>query len=504
MMHLLHNVFRVAKAMLLAGILGMSLVACGGDSTSDSSPSPSVAGNDRDGDGVADGNDNCVDVANEDQADADGDGVGDACDDSDGDGVNDDADNCPDVANEDQADADGDGTGDACDTGNGNGLTFTKFQSASFVIGQPDLNTGEPDQGGAGSDANTLDGPMSGIAYHQTGDVMFVADAGNSRVLGYAGIPETSNTNADFVLGQPDFTSDQGRSASIESMISPEWVTTMGDRLMVTDTDLNRVTVYGGVPAAGNVDPVLVIGQPSFDTHTGGAGEGEPYNSCDQDSLLHPHAHLLTPDGKVIVADAAQNRVLVWNQMPTENGAPADIVLGQNNFNTCTFSGEGNFRHPAALWSDGERLVVVDSEKHRVLIWNAFPSSIADVPDVILGQSSLTNNTANDDDQDGTSDGAPTARTLNYPRDVLVHDGKLYIADMDNHRVLIWNEIPSTSFTPADNVLGQPDFVSHAANAGEGQANERGFQRPVGIEIVGNQLFVTEWENSRVVVFQGQ
>lgn len=41
---------------------------------------------DDDGDGVMNGDDNCVDVANEDQADADGDGIGDACDFPEGEG----------------------------------------------------------------------------------------------------------------------------------------------------------------------------------------------------------------------------------------------------------------------------------------------------------------------------------------------------------------------------------------------------------------------------------
>ena len=51
---------------------------------------------DSDGDGVSDEDDNCLEVANPDQANADGDGEGDACDvDDDGDDVNDDADNCP-------------------------------------------------------------------------------------------------------------------------------------------------------------------------------------------------------------------------------------------------------------------------------------------------------------------------------------------------------------------------------------------------------------------------
>jgi hypothetical protein len=105
---------------------------------------------DTDLDGVPDGQDNCPDDANADQADADGDGIGDACDDdsdndgvpddedicpgeddnldtdgdtipdcldddADGDGVDDGVDNCPAASNASQSDLDGDGIGDACD-----------------------------------------------------------------------------------------------------------------------------------------------------------------------------------------------------------------------------------------------------------------------------------------------------------------------------------------------------------------------------------------------------
>ncbi|HUR40810.1 MAG TPA: thrombospondin type 3 repeat-containing protein, partial [Verrucomicrobiae bacterium] len=94
---------------------------------------------DSDNDGVADASDNCLMVANPDQANLDGDANGDACDadidgdgvangddafprdpgestDTDGDGVGDNTDNCLNVANPGQADTDGDGMGDACDT----------------------------------------------------------------------------------------------------------------------------------------------------------------------------------------------------------------------------------------------------------------------------------------------------------------------------------------------------------------------------------------------------
>ena len=58
---------------------------------------------DVDDDGVPDGQDNCVNEPNSDQADGDGDGRGDLCD------------NCPGAANPDQANCDGDTLGDACD-----------------------------------------------------------------------------------------------------------------------------------------------------------------------------------------------------------------------------------------------------------------------------------------------------------------------------------------------------------------------------------------------------
>ncbi|MCA9527652.1 MAG: terpene cyclase/mutase family protein, partial [Myxococcales bacterium] len=56
-----------------------------------------------DQDDICQGDDNCPDIPNPDQADRDDDGVGDVCD------------NCPNLANPLQEDVDGDGIGDACD-----------------------------------------------------------------------------------------------------------------------------------------------------------------------------------------------------------------------------------------------------------------------------------------------------------------------------------------------------------------------------------------------------
>jgi hypothetical protein len=62
-----------------------------------------MTASDFDADGIADDHDNCMCVANADQADADGDGRGDACD------------NCASLPNSGQSDSDADGQGDLCD-----------------------------------------------------------------------------------------------------------------------------------------------------------------------------------------------------------------------------------------------------------------------------------------------------------------------------------------------------------------------------------------------------
>jgi len=88
----------------IAGICGGEAVTVdapqgGGSGTTDALPMVE----DTDQDGIANGIDNCPNVANADQANEDGDKFGDACD------------PCPIEANDAPTDSDGDGVGDACD-----------------------------------------------------------------------------------------------------------------------------------------------------------------------------------------------------------------------------------------------------------------------------------------------------------------------------------------------------------------------------------------------------
>jgi hypothetical protein len=64
---------------------------------------------------------------------------------------------------------------------------------------------------------------------------------------------------------------------------------------------------------------------------------------------------------KLIVADAWNHRVLIWNEFPTQNGQPADVVIGQpgmqNNLPNVegvgTVASAKNLYWPYGVWSDG-------------------------------------------------------------------------------------------------------------------------------------------------------
>lgn len=145
---------------------------------------------------------------------------------------------------------------------------------------------------------------------------------------------------------------------------------------------------------------------------------------------------------------------------------------------------KGNpFLAPRGVWSVGEKLIVSDTGQNRVFIWNNFPETEFEAPDVILGQTELLHT--------GRNAGKETsASTLQYPSGIW-SDGKiLIIADAWNHRVLIWNEFPTNHGQEADAVIGQPDFESNLTNhKGLGQIPEENtLNWPYGVFSDGNSF----------------
>ena len=146
---------------------------------------------------------------------------------------------------------------------------------------------------------------------------------------------------------------------------------------------------------------------------------------------------------------------------------------------------------PRGVFLGEDHLVVADSGNHRVLIWHTLPDSDEQPADVVLGQ------------PDGHTEGPAAGgrgpeRGMHLPTGVLVHDGRLVVADAWHHRILLWDKLPEADDTPPDLVLGQPDASSVAENRG-GQCSASSFYWPFGIAVVGSGFWVADTGNRRVL-----
>jgi len=141
-------------------------------------------------------------------------------------------------------------------------------------------------------------------------------------------------------------------------------------------------------------------------------------------------------------------------------------------------------------------LVVADTGNHRVMIWNEVPEWDEQPCDVVLGQP--------DAFSEGPAAGRGDTKTgLNLPTGVLMHDGRLIVADAWHHRVLIYDRLPEAPGALPDLILGQPDGFSRDENRG-GPAGPASFRWPHSIAGAGTsgadtELYIADAGNHRVL-----
>jgi len=131
--------------------------------------------------------------------------------------------------------------------------------TATNVLGQTDFETVTFPQTVS---QKTVNRPL-GVAYN--GRLMAVADTDNNRVLIWKSLPASNSTPADYVVGQPDFTTAKAtRGLTVKTLRGPQgvWLDD-SDGLWVADTQNNRVLYYG-VVSQNQPDAKLVLGQSSF------------------------------------------------------------------------------------------------------------------------------------------------------------------------------------------------------------------------------------------------
>ncbi len=426
---------------------------------------------------------------------------------------------------------------------------YQNFQAARGVIGQPIF------AGGVITISQSTTGAVQGVA--ATSNRVFVADGNilsilpeNNRVLIFDStqIPSPTadltglqppggvnrcplcNFSAINVLGQPDYvTPNPGAgiappvvSPTQSNMYAPTAVASDGTILVVADTNYNRVLIYTSIPTTIDASPNVILGQTSFTAL-------QSANILNASSLRGPQG-VWIHNGKLYVADTGNSRVLIWNSIPTTNNQAADVVLGEPNFttrynpaaNVSLVAAANTMFSPTSVTTDGTHLFVADAGFNRVLIWNSIPTTNQQAADVEIGQPSMTTTAPNNSTGFCASNGTDTTtntptypfeceKTLSTPRFALADNlGRLYIADGGNDRVLIYKAIPTSNGAGADNVLGQPDFVSNVVSdqaylitstvvSNNSSANT--MRSPSSLAWDGTNLYVTDPYDLRVLYF---
>ncbi len=359
-------------------------------------------------------------------------------------------------------------------------------KGAYLVIGQGEFTTIMSNRGADDPGDNTLSAPQDVCKY---GDMLFVSDRGNHRVLVWDRFPEESGESASVVLGQEDFgdcLENRGFSTTLDEMTSglgdedldgftiskaeedtvsmPAGLCVIGGKLYVADSGNHRVLRWDGLPSEDGEVPGLVMGQDNLEEN-----EANRRGLVGSGSLFYPMGVRSGDDQHVFVADKDNHRVLIWKKVPFSDGWNADLSLGQSGMderepNRGDFENvqAGTLSFPTGVFYDAEeeRVFVVDQGNNRVLIWNSLPRETGQLPDVVIGQKDFVSRDAN------AGKGAKRAcpEGVYFPTDVVCGHTGLFVSDTGNNRVLYWKEVPTENGQPADLVFGQSGFADNKHN----------------------------------------
>ncbi|RRR70559.1 MAG: hypothetical protein EI684_13180 [Candidatus Viridilinea halotolerans] len=348
---------------------------------------------------------------------------------------------------------------------------------------------------------NVMDLPIEVADVSQTGALTLTLTSPNGHVSPPATLqiyaPAAGDTNADRVLGQVGLSNNEGsfRPTAANTLYMPEGVALdeRSGRIFVADTMDARVVSWPSLATFEDGAPAdLVIGQPDF-VHNDWCVLHE--DDCrDGARSLGPFAGLtLDQAGNLYVADTENSRVLIY-RAPLTSGMAASVVIGQPNFTSgAPALGATTLYAPFDVALDqAGNLYVADTYNNRVLFYPA-PLTSGMAATRVFGQPDFTSSVPNN--------GGVSAATLNFPTGIALDAaGNLYVADQENHRVLVYTN-PLTGDTSADHVFGQRgSFTTNEANRGGLSAESLRWPSDMTTDRAGN-LYISDNGNNRVLVY---
>lgn len=283
-------------------------------------------------------------------------------------------------------------------------------------------------------------------------------------------------------------------SPTASTMYAPRGVWTDGERIIVSDTGNHRVLIWNAWPGVNGAAADVVLGQPDF------TSEGPNAAGLDTSRGLHLPTGLAVIDGDLVIADAWNHRIVVFDGIPTRNFTSPALVIGQANLREV----EPNRGTEPALdtlyWPFGFAVVagvfwVADTGNRRVLGWRGGLPRDGRPADILLGQDSGTERRDNRGGEIG-------GMTFRWPHALAGDDRTLYVADAGDHRVLGWSPPPIDIEREADAVLGQQDLslIDEFKNRPQGASRMR---FPYAVVSDSERLFVADTSNNRILIWHG-
>lgn len=407
-----------------------------------------------------------------------------------------------------------------------NYLSFTNGVAASLVIGQSDFVSTFPATPAQRADA--LNFP-AGLAVDASGN-LYVADIGNHRVVRFPRPVENwggvgTRLQADFVVGQPNLTSNTANAtnaptasslrfptvATVTNLSNPASVSITFDgsgNLWVTDYDNHRVLRYPaaslGAGAANGPAADLVLGQADFTSRVVPSAATTLASLQNKTTLRFPRGIAFIPDDNLIAVADSLHRVQVY-QNPSSNGQASARVLGvptQAQITAGVQVAANTLAAPFGVFAAASNKIgVVDTGNHRVVIyppmqgWVSEAQQFSPSATLVGGQANLGDRGAN------RGQGVPNNDGYFNPFAAVALQGKLFVLDTQNHRVLR-QSLGDLIVEPADAVLGQTTFQANAANLVEG----REVNQPYGIAFDYTsdppRVFIADTGNNRVLGYR--
>lgn len=342
--------------------------------------------------------------------------------------------------------------------------------------------------------ATTMFGPRGAALASEDGP-LFAADTGHHRLLVWRQRPLKDHTPADFCIGQPSFT-HEGRNAkgtpNAATFNVPTGVAATKDILAVADAWNHRILIWHGLPESPRAADV-VLGQDNFystEANRGGEPGANTLNWCYGTSII---------GSALVVCDTGNRRVLIWHEIPTSNGTPADIVLGQNRMNCRDENGglgidASGMRWPHSAAVLGKCFIVADSGNNRLMAWNEIPTHSGTPCDFILGQKDVFSSEHN------RAIYLPGADAVNMPYGCAALGDQLAIADTANSRLVGYKTTDLVMGAPASSLTGQDDFQLKGDNRWK-QPVRDSLCWPYGITATGTLAVVSDSGNNRVLLW---